>query len=729
MRRSVVLLNVVVSVGVIALVACGSSDDSAFPNGNNDGGSGTGDGGNNILGGGDDGGGTIDGKTVATLTIAPATATLSVNAAPFPTQQFTATAKFTDGTSSVVAATWSSSNAPVGTINGSGLYQTSGNQGGAVTVTATVGGKTATATLTVTLHQTSNPAGLDAATQASLLAATTADGAIVWTYPYDGMAYPRGINAPNMMWNGAASGDAYAIHIVSPTYELTEFTNATYGTAPLAGTPPAGPVSFSFDAAEWATFVDSTSGPATVTVTRKSGTTYTKLVQQTWNIANRSMSGSIYYWAINKAAVVRIQPGAATPDYFLASATVPAPGEKNGSGTVTTQMYCPSCHTASADGSTLLMGTGEWGGAVDVWSTLYNLKTSTTTFSGYNTSNPPTQLPLAGLTPDGTIAVENWAPVRGHGQGVTDSPVDLTTASTSVTTLGTLTTTGLEALVANGAGHHAFFPVFSADNTLFAYVDGTSGVLYSLDWNPTTKTFSNQVVIAAAPASGKIAYPTISPDHRWIVYQVGPDFGSLSTSYTGDLYAVDTLNPNHPISLANINTSASAAANAADPTRDPHRSYEPTFAPVPSGGYFWLVFHSRRTYGNELVDVPYVNGNEGSGTKQLWVAAIDVAGSTAGTTDPSHPPFWLPGQDPTTRNMRGYWALDPCKADGSSCSSGTDCCNGFCDETNDAGVAVCGSTSSGCSQVGDKCTVSSDCCNSSTGVTCINHSCSEPAPR
>ncbi len=724
MRRSVFLLNLVVSAAVVGIVACGSSDDSTF-NGNQNGDGGSGEGGGGGLGGGDGEGG-IDGKPVSSLVISPATAALSINNAPFPTQQFTVTAHFTDGTSEVVAATWTASNAPVGTVNGSGLYKTSGNQGGAVTVTATAGGKSATAALTVTLHQFSNPAGLDAGTQASLLAASGADGSVVWTYPYNAMAYPRGINAPNMMWNGAANGDDYAIHIVSATYELTEFTTATFPATTTAGAAPAGATSFAFDPAEWSTFVDSTSGPATVTVTRKSGANYTKLIQQTWNIANRSMSGSIYYWAINRAAVVRIQPGAATPDYFLASATVPAPGEKNGSGTVTTAMYCPSCHTASADGSTLLMGTGEWGNAVDVWSTLYNLKTSTTMFSGYETTNPPTELPLAGLTPDGTIAVENWAPVRGHGQGVSDSPVNLVGATTTETSLPALSGTGLEAFVANGAGHHAYFPVFSADNALFAYVDGTSGVLYSLNWDPVGKKFSNQVTIAAAPASGKIAYPTISPDHRWIVYQVGPDFGSLNTSYTGDLYAVDTLNPNHPIALGGINTSSSAAAAAG---RDTDRSYEPTFAPVASGGYFWLVFHSRRTYGNALVDVPYTNGAEGSGTKQLWVAAIDVAGATAGTSDPSHPPFWLPGQDLTTRNMRGYWALDPCKADGSSCSSGTDCCNGFCDTTNDAGVAVCGSSGSGCSNLGDKCAVSSDCCNSSSGVTCINHSCSEPAPR
>lgn len=725
MRRALLRFCAVVSaVGVVGLVACGSSDDSNFNNGGQDGGGGGGltDGsGGGGFGGGDDGGGTT--KPIDSMTVDPATATLDVTAAPYPTKQFTATAHFHDGTVGPVSATWTSSDAPVGSIDGSGLFKTSGSQGGAVTITATAGGKTASAALTVTLHQISNPAGLDAATQASLLGATTADGDVVWTYPYDQMAYPRGINAPNMMWNGAASGDVYAIHIVSGTYELQAFTSATFPAVTVAGTAPAGATSFAFDPTLWAAFANSTSGSATVTVTRKSGTAYTKLISQTWHIANKSMSGSIYYWAINRGAIVRIKPGASAPDQFLSTATVPPPGEKNGSSTVTTQMFCPSCHTVSADGSTLAMGTGEWGSQVDVWSTLYNLAGSNTTFSGYQTSTAATRFPLAALSADGKVLVENWATVRGNAMGQDDQPIDISAPSTTVTTQPLLTGTNLTTLV--GSGHHTFFPVFSADNQYFAYVDSGNGKLYGLSWNATTRVFANSVELADPPSGMKIAYPTISPDHRWVVYQVGPDYGSLSANYTGDLYAVDTLNPLHPISLAGINATLSAAQTA---SRDEHRSYEPTFAPTPSGGYFWLVFHSRRTYGNALVGNAYVG--EGNGTKQLWVAAVDVPAATASAADPSHPPFWLPGQDVTTLNMRGYWALDPCHADGATCSTGTDCCNGFCDTTNDAGAAICGSTSSGCSQVGDRCNVASDCCSAGTsGVSCINHACSEPPPR
>ena len=702
----------IVFAAMTGVAACGTTDTSIFGNGAADAGGGAND--DSPFGGPGDGGG--DTKPLAQLTVDPPTAALALLNAPFPTMQFTATAHYVDGTSAVVTPSWSASNASVGSVGASGLYTPRGSQGGVVTITANAGGKSGNATLTVTLRQVDNSAGVDPGTQAGLLGATAPDPMITWTYPYDATAFPRGLNAPQLMWNGATGGDVYLVHIESPTYELQAFTTAAVAMT-LAGTAPAGGRSFAFPAATWASFVDSTPGTATLTVARKTGTSFTRLVRQTWSIASRSMSGSIYYWAINQGAVVRIQPGAMAPDPFLAGATVP-PG-----GSMGTAMYCPSCHTASADGSTLVMGTGDWGGSsTDTWSTIYDLKSSATSFYGYETGNPATDFPLAGVTPDGKILVENWAQVRGSPSGKTDSPVDISAPVLSVRTVPSIAGTNLEALV--GAGHHTYFPVFSADNALFAYVDSVSGNLISLSWDATTKKFSNAVELAAAGAS-LIAYPTISPDHRWVVYQRGPDYGSLDTSFSGDLYAVDTTNPMREIALDGINKTYSLAAGTA---RDAHRSYEPTFAPVASGGFFWLVFHSRRTYGNELVDVPYINGSEGSGTKQLWVAAINVP-AAASTTDPSHAPFWLPGQDPQTRNMRGYWALNPCEKDGATCATGTDCCGGFCDATNDAGLPVCGSMTTTCSRLGDRCNVTADCCNSGSGVTCIGHACSEPTPR
>jgi hypothetical protein len=110
------------------------------------------------------------------------------------------------------------------------------------------------------------------------------------------------------------------------------------------------------------------------------------------------------------------------------------------------------------------------------------------------------------------------------------------------------------------------------------------------------------------------------------------------------------------------------------------------------------------------------------------VAAIDQNPKPG--VDPSHPVFHLTGQDEKNLAMRGFWALDPCKGDGTGCASGTECCGGFCSgAAGDSGAAVCASQSQGCSQDGDKCNVTSDCCSAAMGATCINHVCSEPPPQ
>ena len=61
---------------------------------------------------------------------------------------------------------------------------------------------------------------------------------------------------------------------------------------------------------------------------------------------------------------------------------------------------------------------------------------------------------------------------------------------------------------------------------------------------------------------------------------------------------------------------------------------------------------------------------------KLWVAAIDL-NAPAGT-DPSHPAFYLPAQELLAGNSRGYWVVDPCHVDLTSCETGDECCGGFC---------------------------------------------------
>ena len=130
--------------------------------------------------------------------------------------------------------------------------------------------------------------------------------------------------------------------------------------------------------------------------------------------------------------------------------------------------------------------------------------------------------------------------------------------------------------------------------------------------------------------------------------------------------------------------------------RDRGYNYEPTFAPANAGGYFWVVFTSRRTYGNRLTGA----ANQ---VKQLWMVAIDQFPEPG--EDPSHPAIWLPGQDPSTLNMRGYWALDPCIQQGQMCMEDEDCCNGEpCED------GLCGGPSE-CADNGELCNGDADCCD------------------
>jgi hypothetical protein len=72
--------------------------------------------------------------------------------------------------------------------------------------------------------------------------------------------------------------------------------------------------------------------------------------------------------------------------------------------------------------------------------------------------------------------------------------------------------------------------------------------------------------------------------------------------------------------------------------------------------------------------------------------------------------------------------LDPCKADGQSCMTGDQCCNGYCEPNGNMGALVCSNMppNSSCSGAGDKCTTSADCCDAS--YACIGGFCTLKSP-
>ena len=639
--------------------------------------------------------------TLASVQVDPPNATLDIVDDAIVTQAFTAKALYNDGSSQVLAASdlsWSSSFPAAGLVDTTGLFTPTAQVGGPVVVTASYQNMKGSANVAVVLHYTTNPANAPANVQFALQGATQKDASCVWAYPYDGTVFPRGLAAPLMMWNGSGASDTYYVHVTSTYFELKSFFAA-----------PA-PSRYALDDTTWTKFVGSTSGKAEIVMNRWDGTQATTLIDHHWTIAPASMRGTIYYWANNLGRVMRIKPGATAPDDFANQAPLDDPNQY-------TQSSClMTCHTVSADGSTLISGGGTFGGS-------YDLKTGQPIFytgGTWGSDWQSIQWSNSAVSPDGKYMMTN------------SMAVGLSEASSGPSNLASLYDTHSGQRVANSGldGQLLAMPAWSPEGSLIAYVNSGDPATWSQGWNipapgnlqivsfdaKATPMASNahDIVQVGADPNMRINWPTVSPDGKWVVYGRG---ATADTRYSNsDLYIASTQFANNEARLATVDGDGYPFAAG---SRDLSWNFEPTFAPVASGGYFWVVFTSRRTYGNLLVDTK-------DNTKQLWVAAIDES-PTLGT-DASHPAFLLPGQANDSINMRGYWALDPCKGDGQACGSGTECCGGYCDQSADGGAAVCGSNTSGCSQDGDHCDLTSDCCGASQGVQCINHVCSEAPP-
>jgi hypothetical protein len=172
--------------------------------------------------------------------------------------------------------------------------------------------------------------------------------------------------------------------------------------------------------------------------------------------------------------------------------------------------------------------------------------------------------------------------------------------------------------------------------------------------------------------------------------------------------------------LAALNGTGYLPSGPNDHDADDRLQFEPTISPVASGGYAWIVFMSRRLYGNVATVNPWWSDprehdlTKDVTPKKLWMAALDLDPKPG--TDPSHPAFYIPGQELRGSNSRPFFALDPCVDDGGACSSGVDCCGGYCVD------GLCAKRPPTCSPSGNRCTTGADCCDDQN--RCVNSVCS-----
>src|SRR5690606_20562332 len=217
-------------------------------------------------------------------------------------------------------------------------------------------------------------------------------------------------------------------------------------------------------------------------------------------------------------------------------------------------------------------------------------------------------------------------------------------------------------------------------------------------------------------------WPFFLPDGKGVVFQLELQAGESERLVTrsgsqGQLWWTDLQGNAHPLDRANGTGYLPTGPNGHD--NDAILNYEPTVAPIVAGGYAWVVFTSRRLYGNVATRAPYESdarefdlseGNpQGPTTKKLWVTAIDMP-PTPGK-DPSHPAFYLPAQELVAGNSRAFWVPDVCVEQGESCTSGDECCGGYC-RANAEGEFVCADElpPNTCAQEYESCETDADCC-------------------
>lgn len=628
-----------------------------------------------------------------------------------------------DGTELAEGVTWSVDDTKIGSISGDGTFHANGYVGGVVTITATVGNSSLAVELVVNVDITNNDGKLNDADQAALVAGgAAADAKYRFLYPYDHTVFPRGLAAPVLQLGGTA--DQTYTKIELPYFKYQQFSAAK---APIQVTLPE-PV--------WKgmTLTAGAADDVSLSVTKSAAGQVSAPVVQTYRVAQASMKGIIYYNTYSspltkgttdtdKGGILRIKAG--------------------GTAEVVTR-GCNVCHAVSSGGSVLASGSGyvlaEY---APEESHTYDLSPDGEITP--RTTNPDGLLfPFAGLTPDGSKALTNGLPAGAWPTKIMRGVYSAAGYKSSLVD----TATGTPIAGAKLPVSYVQTPAFSPDGTKVAFLNGDmldNRVLSTMDFDNAANSFSAQTILVQNPNEA-MAWPTFLPDNSAVVYHAGNSFDSYEftggTTQSKPQYAEVRLVETATKTVKKLN-----ALNGRDDkgtltlpygeTVEGRMNYEPNVLPVAVGGYYWVLFTSRRAYGNtiapggmhEHVQDPWGSDAEPSLRKKLWIAAIDV--DHADSADPSHPAFYLPGQELEGGNMRAFAAMAPCQPDGGACESGSDCCGGYCRQTssgeNGAAMLECVPPPvNECSHTDEHCVVAEDCCDNRE--LCINGRCTLRSP-
>jgi hypothetical protein len=736
---------------------------------------------------GDSGGPDPDASTTdapGQLVVVPATATIAVTIAngvvtSNPPVTFQA---YYEG--KLINATWLFDRGELGDVDATtGIFTASAKGVGEGTITARFGAREGSAKVKINVAATQNGGPADAGADAGLgglggvggeplgpavdastvtrlktevnLPATPQE--LGFLYPYDKTVWPRGLLPPLLMWRTTHTAEAVYVKLSQGNFTFE-------GTYSVAGRTAVQRARARIDEAAWRIATNGNQGDDLVAEVKifdaGDNKVYGPIVEK-WKVAPGVLRGTVYYNSYDSrvtsgggsqlGGVIAIKPR--SPDPVLAVPSM--------------QGKCHVCHEVSADGSRLFAQDGKVDFVTPGPDAYENGASYDLTNNGARTTyqalpSPPgvaqnnRKFVWAGIYPDGSFGLASSRFAR-EAYLQTDAKTFSSVDGTEIPALGL------------SAVQSAVTPAFSPDGRKVAFNfwegPGAGGVTAgggrslalfdfscgqqqgSVKCSPTaTFQFSNLRQIYY-DANRYPAWPAFLPDGKAVVFhntvqggQCGPGLNDAGVR-TPDRNSIHNcqlttwFNAKAELWIAQDAATQTArrldAANGVGflPTNASHPddtvlNYQPTVNPVPSGGYYWVVFTSRRMYGNLADGDPF---NSSPDPKKLWVAAIDI--NAQGGVDPSHPAFYLPGQELDAGNSRGFWVVDPCKPNGQSCETGDECCNGFCRKDPDGGALVCMDKPPGnvCAEEFEKCVIDADCCD--PRLKCINGKCSKPDPK
>jgi len=469
---------------------------------------------------------------------------------------------------------------------------------------------------------------------------------------------------------------------------------------------------------------------------------------------------------------------------------------------------CRVCHSAAAGGLALVTNNYP----TDYLSSKFTNLSGTpveTLMTGTNDG----RYAWPAVAPDGSFIFSNAGPPRASstappgGLEGGDNGALAASALYSIPSGAAITSTGIP------SGLKAALPVFSPDGKHIAFnhyagsiapvsgatptVAGDKRSLGMADFAASTKTFSGFRRLVTDPGTACSSlygttdpctnvWPSFLPANEGVVFErevfnngrvAGAghsDFGGTRSGCDDSSGSAACGNDGAKADLWWVSTDSSPvatrlnAANGLDssgaltlPTgtsphttlNEPVLNYEPTVNPTATGGYYWVVFTSRRLYGNVATMNPWwsdprfrkLGGELGPTTKKLWVAAVstDTTTKLVEGQDPSYPAFYLPGQELLAGNSRGFWVLDQCKAPLSTrttaneCETTLDCCQSPTPSACTLQTPVADPPKRHCTPLGSStcvadrastCVSHADCCTFATGTRCASGVCGSPPP-